>query len=274
MTAMTAARAAYTAAAGGPPTGAPRTRDEIILAELPQVQYIASRMLEKLPKSVQLEDLVNAGVVGLLEAYNSFDHARNAQFRTFAKFRIKGAILDSLRSLDWGSRSLRRRAREIAEATAKLEMNTGRPATQEEIAREMGISLEQLEMAMTQIDGLQIVSQQVISSLDGEDVYDLIESAPSMADSAFDLFVKSERTAHLAEAIGKLSEREQLILSLYYREGLTMKQVSEVVGIALSRVSQIHNASIAKLRAALAHLQARPVAVQTRATATPRGEMQ
>lgn len=255
---MTAAQAAYRAVASDRPPGQPMSRDEVILAELPQVHFIAVRILERLPRTVQLEDLVNAGVIGLIEAYNSFDHTRNAQFKTFAKFRIRGAILDSLRVLDWGSRSVRRRAREIAETTSSLENALCRKPSKEEIAAEMKISLEQLETAMAQVESLQIVGQQVASSLDGEDTYDLIESAPSLDDSAFDLFAKAERKAQLAQAISQLNEREQLILSLYYREELTMKQVAEVVGIALSRVSQIHNAAIGKLKTALAHLREQP----------------
>ena len=263
---MTAAYAAYRAvapqlAASQSDVGEAATREQIILQELPQVYFIAARILERLPSSVQIEDLVNAGVLGLLEAYNSFDHTRNAQFKTFAKFRIRGAILDSLRALDWGSRGVRRRVREIAEATGRLENALGRKPTREELAREVNLSPEQLEAAILQSESLQIVGQQVASGGDGEDVYDLIESAPSAEESPFDLCLKAERKAHLAEAIGRLNEREQLVLSLYYREELTMKQVAEVVGIALSRVSQIHNAAVGKLKASLAYLEERPGAV-------------
>ena len=255
---MTAAQAAYQAAAPSFAEQAP-SRDEAILAELPQVYFIAARIHERLPAGVQIEDLVNAGVVGLIEAYNSFDHTRAAQFRTFARFRIRGAILDSLRVLDWGSRSLRRKAREIADTRQRLETSLGRRSSNEEVAVEMGISLEQIEMALTQLDSLQIVNQQTASSFDGEEIYDLIESAPSLNESAYDVYVRGERRAQLAQAIGELNEREQLVLSLYYREDLTMKQVAEVIGIALSRVSQIHTAAIGKLKLALAHLQAAPL---------------
>ena len=254
-----AAHAAYQAAAPALSTPLPE-RDEVILAELPQVYFIAARIHERLPAAVQMEDLVNAGVVGLIEAYNSFDHTKNAQFRTFARFRIRGAILDSLRALDWGSRRLRRTAREIAETSHRLEASLGRRPTHEEVAAEMQISLEQMEMALTQIDSLQIVNQQAASSFDGEEMYDLIESAPSLDENAYDLFVRGERRAHLAQAIRALNEREQLVLSLYYREDLTMKQVAEVIGIALSRVSQIHTAAIGKLKLALAPLQTAPKA--------------
>jgi RNA polymerase sigma factor for flagellar operon FliA len=234
-------------------------RNALVVEELPQVYYIAARIHERLPQHVEMEDLVNAGVIGLLEACRNFDASKNAQFKTFAKFRIRGAILDSLRLLDWGSRGLRKKAREIADTTATLETRLGRAPSKEEIASEMKISLDQLDTAMTQLDGLQIVGQQAASSYDREEMLDLIEAAPSKGDDdPFELCASSEMQGHLAEAISRLSEREQLILSLYYREELTMKEVASIVGIALSRVSQIHFAAIAKLKASLGHLERTP----------------
>jgi len=136
---MASAHAVYKMIAEG--DGEFAERNELIMQELPQVQYIASRILERLPQQVELSDLVHAGVIGLLEAYRSFDDSKNAQFKTFAKFRIKGAILDSLRALDWGSRGIRKKAREITEATQKLQGALGRFPTKEEVAAEMKISL-------------------------------------------------------------------------------------------------------------------------------------
>lgn len=233
-------------------------RNQLILDELPQVYFIAARIAERLPASVQLEDLVGAGVLGLLEAYQNFDGSRNAQFKTFARFRIRGAILDSLRTLDWGSRGMRRKGREIADTRTRLEGVLGRSPSNEEIAFEMKISLDQLETAMTQIDSLQIVGQQTSPVGDGE-VQDLIEGAPSREENPFDLCLKGQQKQHLTQAIASLSEREQLVLSLYYKEELTMKEVAEVIGIAISRVSQIHNVAINKLRASLSALGSRPL---------------
>ncbi len=235
-------------------------RDRLILDELPQVYYIAARILERLPASVQLEDLVNAGVLGLLEAYQNFDASRNAQFKTFARFRIRGAIMDSLRTLDWGSRGMRRKAREITDAKDKLEKALGRAPANEEIASELKLPLDQLEAAMTQIDGLHVIGQQGRSSGDDGEVQDFIESAPSRDENPFELCVRAENKQQLARVIATLGEREQLVLSLYYKEELTMKEVAEVIGIALSRVSQIHNAAIGKLRAAMRPAQTRPIA--------------
>jgi RNA polymerase sigma factor for flagellar operon FliA len=226
-------------------------RNEIILQELPQVHYIASRILDRLPQQVELDDLISAGVIGLLDAYRCFDPTKNAQFSTFAKFRIKGAILDSLRALDWGSRGIRRKAREINEAISKLEAALGRSPKLEEIAAELGITLASLNEIQKELSSLYVVGQEIASSIEGGAAVDLIESAPSSWDNPFELYRKTEEKARLVKAVSELSEREQLILSLYYVEELTMREVAEVVDLAISRVSQIHAAALAKLKVLL-----------------------
>ena len=250
---MASAHAVYKMIAEG--DGEFAERNELIMQELPQVQYIASRILERLPQQVELSDLVHAGVIGLLEAYRSFDDSKNAQFKTFAKFRIKGAILDSLRALDWGSRGIRKKAREITEATQKLQGALGRFPTKEEVAAEMKISLAQLNEVQTELNGLHVVGQEVQSSFEGEPTHNLLDAAASTWDNPFEMYCKTEERARLADAVSKLSEREQLILSLYYREELTMKEVAQVVGLAVSRVSQIHAATLAKLKSSLGHIE-------------------
>jgi RNA polymerase sigma factor for flagellar operon FliA len=252
---MTAAEMAYRTS-----TKDAASRDELVTQELSQVYYIASGIRERLPEHVELDDLVSAGVVGLIEAAQSFDRSKNIQFRTFAKFRIRGAIFDSLRDTDWGSRYMRRRGREIADATARLQARFGRNPSESEIASEMQIETEHLRKLTAQIDALQLGGQSVASSADRSESLDVIESAPSLNDpDPFDLCLVGERKAHLAQAISQLSEREQLILSLYYREELTMKEIAKVVGVALSRVSQIRQEIMVKLRAALDHLERGPV---------------
>jgi RNA polymerase sigma factor for flagellar operon FliA len=248
---MTAAELAYKTSA----TGATEA-DDLVMQELPQVYYIAARIRERLPQHVEMEDLVSAGVLGLLEATRSFDGSKNVQFKTFAKFRIRGAILDSLRETDWGSRYMRRRGREIADVTARLEARLGRHPVESEIAEEMHLEPEHLRKLVAQIDSLQIAGQKVAVSNDRSESLDVIESAPNLDDpDPFDICLEGEMKAHLAEAISKLSEREQLILSLYYREELTMKEISKVVGVALSRVSQIRQETMVKLKSHLEHLQ-------------------
>jgi RNA polymerase sigma factor FliA len=248
---MTAAELAYKTSANGAASG-----DDLVMQELSQVYYIAARIRERLPQHVEMEDLVSAGVIGLLEATRSFDGSKNVQFKTFAKFRIRGAILDSLRETDWGSRYMRRRGREIADVTARLEAKLGRHPAESEIAEEMHIDTDHLRKLIAQLDSLQIAGQKVAASNDRSESFDVIESAPNLDDpDPFEICLEGEMKAHLAEAISKLSEREQLILSLYYREELTMKEIAKVVGVALSRVSQIRQETMVKLKAHLEHLQ-------------------
>lgn len=250
---MTAAEMAYANSAA---TG--EGADDLVMEELSQVYYIAARIRERLPQHVDMEDLVSAGVIGLLEASRSFDRSKNTQFRTFAKFRIRGAILDSLREVDWGSRLLRRRGREMADATARLEARLGRQPAESELAEEMQLDTGHLRKLVAQLDTLQIAGQQVAASGDSSDTLDIIESAPSFdTPDPFDLCLEGEMKAHLMDAIARLTEREQLILSLYYREELTMKEIAQVVGVALSRISQIRQAAVIKLRRYLGHVQQR-----------------
>jgi len=257
---MTAAELAYKTSAAGV-----RDQDELITQELSQVYYIAYRIRERLPQHVELEDLVSAGVVGLLEAVRSFDSSKNVQFRTFAKFRIRGAIFDSLRESDWGSRYMRRKGREIADATARLESRLGRRPSELEIAQEMNCEPGYFRKLVAQISSLQLGSQSAALSPDRTESLDVIESAPSVDDpDPFELCLEGERKAHLAEAVSKLTEREQLILSLYYREELTMKEIAKIVGVALSRVSQIRQEAIVKLRGSLKHMESRPAPAPAR----------
>jgi RNA polymerase sigma factor for flagellar operon FliA len=248
---MTNAEVAYRASSNGI-----EERNELVLRELPQVYYVAARIRERLPKQVDMEDLVQAGVIGLLDACRNYDCERDAQFSTFAKHRIRGAILDSLRKLDWGSRTLRRKAREIAECAAKLESQLGRHPLEEEIAADLKMRIDELQSTLMQLDGLFLVGQLTNGAGDNGEPFDLIESASGTgSDNPFKLCLEAEIKAQLAAAVSRLSEREQMILSLYYYEELTMKEVSEVVGIAVSRVSQIHAAAMLKLRVSLAHLR-------------------
>jgi RNA polymerase sigma factor for flagellar operon FliA len=231
-------------------------RNELVMRELPQVYYIAARIRERLPEHVEMEDLVHAGIIGLIEACRSYDSSKNAQLSTFAKFRIRGSILDSLRKLDWGSRELRKQGRAISSSVGKLASTLGRQPLQEEIAADLNMSLIKYQQVLTQLDGLHLVSQKADSLRGDDEPQDLIESAPGQAnDNPFDLCLKGEERQHLIEAVTQLSEREQLILSMYYRDDLTMREISEAFGLAVSRISQIHAAALVKLRLSLADLR-------------------
>ncbi|MDT8066857.1 MAG: FliA/WhiG family RNA polymerase sigma factor [Terriglobia bacterium] len=229
-------------------------RDRLITEQLPQVRYIARRIHERLPQHVQLEDLVHAGVLGLIDAVHKYDSTKQVQFKSYAKFRIRGAILDSLRELDWSPRDLRRKARRIEEATASLNSKLGRAASETEIAAELHIDVEELHHILGELGGLDLGSLQIESASGGE-MEDLCEYvAGNPEESPYFLCLQSEMKSALARAIGELGEKEQQVLSLYYFEELTMKEVGEVLGVGESRVSQIHSLALVRLRARMQEL--------------------
>lgn len=226
-------------------------RNELILQHLPQVNYIARRIYERLPQHVPFEDLVSAGVVGLIEAIRSYDASKSVPLKSFAKHRIHGAIIDSLRELDWGSRSLRHKARTIDDAIATLAVRLGRQPDEEEVAAETEMTLKELQETAVRVDGLRLVGQEVNAAYDRSEKKDLIESAPSYDEGPDEQCFRAEIRDQLAAAIGTLGEKEQMVISLYYKEELTMKEIAAVLQIGESRVSQIHALAIPKIRAAL-----------------------
>src|SRR5258708_26028487 len=226
-------------------------RDRILLEQLPQVRYLARRIHERLPRHVPLEDLVHAGVVGLIDALNKFDDSKHVQFSSYAKFRIRGAMLDSLREMDWGPRDLRRKARKIEEANRKLSMELSRAPTENEIAAELGLELKEFQQLLGELDSLEIGSLSIESPWDGkeEDLCDYLPNAPE--DTPFFRCLRSEMKTLLARVIAELPEKEQQVLALYYFEELTMKEVGAVIGIGESRVSQIHSLAVVRVRSRL-----------------------
>lgn len=223
-------------------------RDELILGHLPEVHFIARRIHERLPQFVPFEDLVHAGVLGLLEATKKYDSTKNVQFKTYAQFRIRGAIIDSLRQLDRASRRLRTKGRKMDEAVTDLSAKLGRQPSEEEIAKHLGVTLVALRKLTRTLDSLEVVAPQVSAGSDRAETHDLIESAPSAEDSPFTQCVRTEMKGLLVHALGELSEREQQVVSLYYVEQLTMQEIATIMGVRESRISQIHSAALGKLR--------------------------
>jgi len=231
-----------------------RTEEEfqqIVLEQMPQVKYIARRIHEHLPKHVPFEDLMQAGMVGLIDALNKFDLDKNVKFASYAKFRIRGAILDSLRELDWSPRDLRRKSRQIDTVMQKLQTELGRTASEQELAKAMGLTLEEFHGLTNEIRGLEVSSLQCDFSEDGQET-DLAQSIPGPVDEdPLTLCVAGEQKERLEHAISKLPEREQQVLMLYYQQELTMREVGELMGVGESRVSQIHSLAVQHLRAAM-----------------------
>lgn len=229
-------------------------RNQVILEHLPQIRYIAQRMAMRLPPEVQLEDLISSGVIGLLDAYEKFDPSKGVSFRTYASVRIRGAILDNLRGLDWAPRDLRSRSREVEQTYARLEQIHGRPATDEEVARELDLDLPAFQALLDQLNGLTIghfrSGDEEGEGIDADNL-PLRYSPISAVDSPFEAMGKVEMRELLARLIKQLPEREQLILSLYYKEELTMKEIGQILGVNESRVSQLHTRAVLRLRAKL-----------------------
>lgn len=225
--------------------------EQLLLEQLPQVKYIARRIHERLPQHVPFDDLLHAGIVGLIDAMQKYDASKNVRFASYAKFRIRGAILDSLRDMDWSPRDLRRKARRLESTMQKLQTDLGRSATEPELAQAMGMALKDFQHLLDEIRGLDVGSLQIESLEDGRET-NLAESVPGPPDEdPLSLCLQGERRQMLAAAIAGLPQREQQVLALYYQEELTMKEVGLVLGVGESRVSQIHSMAVARLRASL-----------------------
>ena len=230
-------------------------RERILMEQLPQVKSIARRIHERLPRHVPLEDLVHAGVLGLMDALQKFDQGKHVQFSSYAKFRIRGAILDSLRELDWSPRDLRRKARLLEETSLQLSAKLGRAPGEAEMAVELGLELTAFQHLLGEIKGLEIGSFHVESSQDGRDE-DLCEYLPDdPEDTPYHRCLESEMKQLLSRVIDELPEKERQVLALYYYEELTMKEVGVALGVGESRVSQIHSLAIVRLRARMSELQ-------------------
>ncbi|QMV17351.1 FliA/WhiG family RNA polymerase sigma factor [Granulicella sp. 5B5] len=221
-----------------------------LLEHLPMVKYIARRIHERLPQHVEMDDLVSAGVFGLIDAFNKFDHTKKVQFKSYAQFRVRGAILDSLRELDWSPRELRRKGRAVEEAIRALTHRNGRAPQEAEIAREMSLSLHDFQLLLGDLKGLEIGSLHAERSEDsGEEELAFLPTSPE-EDPLFRC-LQGEMRQRLVDAIEELPEKERLVLTLYYYEELTMKEIGLTLGVVESRVSQIHSAAVLRLRAAL-----------------------
>lgn len=226
-------------------------QERLMIEHLPTVRYLARRIHERLPQHVEIDDLVSAGVLGLIDAFRKFDPAKKVQFRSYAQFRIRGAILDSLRTLDWSPRDLRRKGRAIEEAIRALTVRKGRTPTEPEIAAEMGMDLGEYQQLLGELKGLEIGTLHVERSEDsGDEELAYIPNNPE-EDPLF-VCLKGEMQTRLAAAVDQLPERERLVMTLYYYEEMTMKEIGLTLGVVESRVSQIHASAVLHLRALLA----------------------
>ena len=235
-------------------------RDRLILTYAPLVKYVAGRLGSGLPAHVDEGDLVSYGLLGLIAAIERYDPDRDVKFETYAIARIKGSILDELRAMDWVPRSVRSRAREIERAMTELEAKLGRAPSDEEIASKVGITKEDLDESLTDISRSSIAALDelwTVSGSGGDQValIDTIEDTQGPEPQS--AFAQTEMREAVADAISRLPEREKLVITLYYYEDLTLREIGEVLGVTESRVSQLHTKAILRLKARLSGAAAR-----------------
>jgi len=229
-------------------------KEQIVLEHAPLIRYIVNRIAVRLPSHIDLDDLHNTGVIGLMDAIDKYDPDKNCKFKTYAEFRIKGAILDQLRSLDWVPRSVRQKSRRLERAYGEVEQRLGRSASEEEVADSLGLQLDKFHELMNQVRGISLVNLEELRGNGGDG-----DRAGTFADVVEDVHsenpfatLKLSETKHLiADTIGALPEKERLVVSLYYYEDLNMKEIGQILGITESRVCQIHTKAVLRLRAKL-----------------------
>ena len=243
------AQAAYTEVA----KSSLEQRNEKILEYLPLVKFIAGRIASRLPSHIEVADLINSGIIGLIDALEKFDASRKIKFKTYAEFRIKGAILDELRALDWVPRSTRQKASRLEKAYAELEQNLGRAASDAEMMEFLGITLEEFDVLVCEARGVALISLDELQGDNDENfernLLEYLSDPEGMTPAQIMNLDQIYRI--VAETIDQLPEKERLVISLYYYEELTMKEIGEILQITESRVSQIHTKAILRLRGRL-----------------------
>jgi len=224
-------------------------RDKAVMEHSDLVRYVAFRLISRLPDHIAVEDLISAGVLGLMDAIEKYDSCQGIPFEYYAKIRIKGAMLDEIRSMDWVPRSLRQKSSLVEKACVNLEQRLGRDPTEEETAAELNLDMDEFHKLLDEIKGISFLP---------ENIHDFVRENReshmfcSGSEELFDATYRQEIRVHLAEAIASLAEKEQLVLSLYYYEELTMKEIGVALGYTESRISQIHTKAVLKLKTRLA----------------------
>ena len=236
----------------------PKVKDEgergaLITRYAPLVRFLANRIAMRLPPNVSVDDLISAGSLGLLDAIEKFDPDRDAQLKTYAEFRIKGAILDELRSMDWLPRSIRKKIRELERITTEVEQRLSRPAEDSEIAGQMGIDLDTYYDKLDKAQDIEVLSlDEYVDNHGDTPTRGPCEYFARGDDDPVEHMMTQELKEVIADGIKALPDKEQMVVSLYYYDGLTLKEIGQIMGLTESRVSQIHTKTIIKLRTRLA----------------------
>jgi RNA polymerase sigma factor FliA len=230
----------------------PKVKDEIVIEYAPLVKYIAQRIAARLPSNIELDDLISCGVIGLMDAIQKFDPTRDNKFKTYAEFRVRGAILDELRAQDWVPRSIREKAKLVERAYAKLESNLGRPATDEEMCKELSLTQDEFYDLLNKAKSVSLLNIDDSTTFNRGDkklMAGLMED--SRSNNPFSAVSYKDARDKIKEGIMSLPEKQRLVLSLYYYEDLNLKEIGQVLTVTESRVSQLHTQAIMKLRAKL-----------------------
>lgn len=226
-------------------------REELIRSFLPLVKRVVHRLAGRLPSEVDVKEMLNSGIIGLVDALEKYDPRHETNFSTYAQFRIRGAILDSFRSQDWAPRSLRHKAHKLEAAYQRLEQELGRPAEDEEVAKELGMEVNELQKMLSEVSGVVMLSFEELGFGHGEERFLAEEWLPSVRPDPLNKLLDNERVEIIARALDRLPEKERLVITLYFYEELNLKEIGEIIGVTESRASQIRSRALLRLRSYL-----------------------
>jgi len=228
------------------------SKDEIVVKYASLVKYLAQKIAIRLPANIELDDLISAGVIGLMDAVDKYDHTRDNKFKTYAEFRIRGAMLDELRSQDWVPRSVREKAKQLERVFARIEQARGRPATDQEVCEELKISPDEYSELLNEVRSVSLLNYDDLNSLtktDKKSMLGLIENGK--LNNPFAEVSRTSLKGLVEKAIGDLPEKQRLVLALYYYEDMNLKEIGRVLEVTESRVSQLHTQAVLRLKAKL-----------------------
>jgi RNA polymerase sigma factor for flagellar operon FliA len=223
-------------------------KEELIRSYLPLVRKVVHRLAGRLPSEVDIKEMINSGIIGLVDALEKYDPKHETNFATYAQFRIRGAILDSFRSQDWAPRSLRHKSHKLEQAYMLLEQKLGRPATEEEVAQDLNIPMEELQKVLGEVSGVVMLSFEELGFGHGEDRFQADEMMPTGSPDPLSNLLSGEKVSIVARALDRLPEKERLVISLYFYEELNLKEIGEILGVTESRASQIRSRALIRLK--------------------------
>lgn len=223
-------------------------KEELIKSYLPLVKKVVHRLSGRLPKDVDVREMLNSGIIGLVDALEKYDPRHETNFSTYAQFRIRGAILDSFRSQDWLPRSLRFKSHKIEQAYHRIEQKLGRPATDEEVAEELGVGVDELQKLLGEVGSIVMLSFEELGFGHGEERFQADEWLASKGQDPLNRLMNTEKVSLIARALDRLPEKERLVISLYFYEELNLKEIGEILGVTESRASQIRSRALIRLK--------------------------